>query len=74
MENKITITPRSYNLLLQMQKNTSYSLAQIADIAIDYYFEDTFLPDIDLDAYLKNGEKGAIPLKTAMQKAGIECK
>lgn len=37
---QLTLTPMAIQNLLKLQENSPYSLSQLAEIAIDYYFDE----------------------------------
>lgn len=56
MKNAIILTPMARGQLKQLKKHTPYSLSQMAEIAIDYYFDECMGSDDAIDDYLKRGK------------------
>lgn len=53
---RITLTPMSYQKILKLQKNCDYTIEQMVDIAIDYYYDDCQEADEASQEYwLENG-------------------
>lgn len=72
MENTFTVTPSSYQKLLKLQEGSSYSLAQLVDIAIDYYFDDC--KEVE-EAIKERKDDVIIPMEEVIKEAGcVRCK